>query len=190
VTLRRAVVLSGSRPARVRQTVPVLTETGAGYEPQAWESFAVAEVGAAAALAGLLVVAASINIARILEYRGVTARLGGTLALFTGVLAIGTELLVPGVERVPLGIIMTVTGLALGLIVVRFSGINVTERQYRKPTLLTAGIAILATLLLTVSGASLALGAGGGLYWLAPGVLVAFAIGLVNAWVALVEILR
>jgi hypothetical protein len=127
-------------------------ETGAGYEPQAWESFAVAEVGAAAAHSHSS----------------------------TGVLAIGTKLLVPGVERVPLGIIMTVTGLALGLIVVRFSGINVTERQYRKPTLLTAGIAILATLLLTVSGASLALGAGGGLYWLAPGVLVAFAIGLVK----------
>jgi hypothetical protein len=106
-------------------------ETGAGYEPQAWESFAVAEVGAAAAHSHSS----------------------------TGVLAIGTKLLVPGVERVPLGIIMTVTGLALGLIVVRFSGINVTERQYRKPTLLTAGIAIL---LLTVSGASLALGAGGG----------------------------
>jgi len=32
--------------------------------------------------------------------------------------------------------------------------------------------------------------AGGGLYWLVPGVLAAIVFGLVNAWVLLVEILR
>jgi hypothetical protein len=30
----------------------------------------------------------------------------------------------------------------------------------------------------------------GGLYWMAPGVLLAFVVGLLNAWVALVEIRR
>jgi hypothetical protein len=39
----------------------------AGYAVDAWADFAVAEVGAAAALAGLLVIASSINIVRIIE---------------------------------------------------------------------------------------------------------------------------
>ncbi len=40
---------------------------GAAYYPAAWESFAEAEVAAASALAGLLVVACSINISRIIK---------------------------------------------------------------------------------------------------------------------------
>jgi len=41
-----------------------------------------------------------------------------------------------------------------------------------------------------VAGATLLAQAGGGLYWLIPGVLAAIIFGLVNAWVLLVEILR
>jgi hypothetical protein len=41
-----------------------------------------------------------------------------------------------------------------------------------------------------VSGAGYATTSIGGLYWLVPGVLIGFGVGLLNAWVALVEILR
>ena len=180
-----------------RQNAPVLTqimteatETGAAYHGEAWEAFAVAEVGAAAALAGLLVVASSINIARILEYPGVVARLAGALTLFTGVLVVGTLLLVPGFGRVGLGLAVAVVGVGLSLIVVRFRGTENTEPQYRRAALASLVVALAATLSVTVAGISCAVGVGGGLYWLAPGVLLAFAIGVINAWVALVEILR
>jgi len=39
-----------------------------------WTDFLVAEVGASAALAGLLLVAISINVANILEYRSTVTR--------------------------------------------------------------------------------------------------------------------
>jgi len=51
----------------------------AGYDLGAWETFAVAEVGAAAALAGLLVVAASINIGYIIRLPHIINRLSTTL---------------------------------------------------------------------------------------------------------------
>jgi hypothetical protein len=41
-----------------------------------------------------------------------------------------------------------------------------------------------------VGGATLIAGHGGGLYWVAPAIVIAFATGLVGAWVLLVEILR
>ena len=43
---------------------------------------------------------------------------------------------------------------------------------------------------MVVAGATLLAQAGGGLYWLVPGVLAAIVAGLVNVWVLLVEILR
>ena len=43
---------------------------------------------------------------------------------------------------------------------------------------------------LVLAGVTLLAQAGGGLYWLVPGVLAAMTFGLINAWVLLVEILR
>jgi hypothetical protein len=51
-------------------------------------------------------------------------------------------------------------------------------------------LAVAASCLVTISGILEAVGAGGGLYWLFPAVLLALSAGLFNAWVALVEILR
>ena len=58
----------------------------------------------------------------------------------------------------------------------------------------TSGVNLYATVailgLTVVAGASVMSGAGGGLYWLPPSVVLAFVAGLANAWVLLVEILR
>jgi hypothetical protein len=41
-----------------------------------------------------------------------------------------------------------------------------------------------------VAGVSLLLGAGGGRYWLVPGVVLCLVVAVLDAWVLLVEILR
>jgi hypothetical protein len=46
------------------------------------------------------------------------------------------------------------------------------------------------TALTVIGGTTLITGYGGGLYWLAPAVVVSFATGLSGAWMLLVEILR
>jgi hypothetical protein len=53
-----------------------------GYEPEAWFEFGVGIIGAAAALAGLLFVAMSINIERILALPKLPSRAGGNVVLF------------------------------------------------------------------------------------------------------------
>jgi hypothetical protein len=47
-----------------------------------------------------------------------------------------------------------------------------------------------ASLPFLVAGASLIPGAGGGLYWLVPGIVFALLEAVLDAWVLLVEILR
>jgi modulator of FtsH protease len=47
-----------------------------------------------------------------------------------------------------------------------------------------------ASLPLAAAGISLLAGAGGGLYWLVPGVVAALLGGIINSWILLVEILR
>ena len=47
-----------------------------------------------------------------------------------------------------------------------------------------------AVLPLLVAAASLLIGAGGGLYWLVPGVLFCLVVAVLNAWVLLIEIVR
>jgi hypothetical protein len=51
-------------------------------------------------------------------------------------------------------------------------------------------MAQVAVLPLLVAGVSLLLRAGGGLYWLVPGVLLCLVVAVLDAWVLLIEILR
>jgi hypothetical protein len=47
-----------------------------------------------------------------------------------------------------------------------------------------------AILPMVVAGVSLLVEAGGGLYWLVPGVAFSLVVAVVNAWVLLVEVVR
>lgn len=171
----------------VTETEPVVD---AAFDLSRWEAFAVAVVGAAAALAGLLVVAVSINVARILELPAVISRLVGTLALFAGILAIGTVLLVPGQGVRWAGVEIVVIAVALLAALVRLKISTRSQKRYGAGTTIAEWIGIGAAAFLLAAGVTCLLSAGGGLYWLVPAVLVGFTIGLANAWVALVEILR
>src|SRR5580658_4738462 len=78
-----------------------------------WHDFFVAEAGASAALAGLVFVAVSINLARILRFPHLPARvLEGLMTLLT-VLIVATFALIPGQRAQMLGIEIGCTGLAV-----------------------------------------------------------------------------
>jgi hypothetical protein len=135
------------------------------YDPAAWEGFAVGVVGAAAALAGLLVVAGSINISRIMESQVAIAGLGLTLVLFALVLVVGVVLLTPEQGHRYAGLeIAAAGGLAIGAVLVirRRPGAN-GHRAYAVSavvmSLVDAGIFVLA-------GLGCAFATLGGLYWL------------------------
>ena len=85
-----------------------------GYEPEAWFEFGVGIIGAAAALAGLLFVAMSINIERILALPKLPSRAGGNVVLFVLPLLLGIRLLVPGQGTTALGLEVLAMGLVCG----------------------------------------------------------------------------
>src|SRR5215213_7208547 len=85
------------------------------YDATAWSDLFVAGAGASAALAGLVFVAVSINIERVLEYGGLPERAQETLTLLMSPLAVSLLGLVPQ-SSTALGVELAVGG---GVIVAR-----------------------------------------------------------------------
>ncbi len=161
------------------------------YDPTEWHDLFVATAGASAALAGLVFVAVSINLERILAYKGLPERALETLALLLGVLIVSIVGLVPGQSHVALGAELLAVGLALGAFV--YSLPTGRARQDHEPRgwlWSRWGLRLTSTLPLILGGVSVLAEAGGGLYWIAGGIVFAVLAAVANAWVLLVEILR
>jgi hypothetical protein len=161
------------------------------YAVAGWENFFVAQVGASAALIGLLFVAVSINLAKVLAYPQLPGRAAETLTILVGVLFSSTLGLIPGQPAGRLGIELAAAGLLLWSVPV-----VIQLRAPRSPEVRRSWMARrviftqLATLPLMVAGGSLAAQTGGGLYWMAPTVVLSYGVAVFNAWVLLIEIQR
>jgi hypothetical protein len=159
------------------------------YTTDGWGELFLAEAGASAALAGLLFVAMSINLTKILEVQGLVGRAGEAIVLLVAVLIVSTLVLVPDQPRVALGTELLVTGLLAWsiLAVIHMKAVRGRIGPSLVARIATAQVAVLPFL---VAGVSLLLRAGGGLYWLVPGVVLCLVVAVLNAWVLLIEILR
>lgn len=164
---------------------------GSAYDPGPWQNLGVATAGAAAALTGLLFVAVSINLKRILQYPSLPARAAGTLALLLCLLLASVFILGPDQSNRMLGAELAVTGLSLALGAV-VPGLRADRSVGNPPntTLVALIILLLPAISLIVAGLSLAAERGGGLYWLLAATIFGFTGAVVNAWVLLVEIER
>jgi modulator of FtsH protease len=162
------------------------------YDPSAWSDLFVATAGASAALLGLLFVAVSINLERILRYEGLPERALETLLLLLTVLVVSIVGLMPGQGVVALGLELLVVSAIVAVIVLRLPATR-AEETGREPVRWRAGrvgIRLMGTVPLVLGGLSVLLEAGGGLYWIAAGIALAIIGAVANAWVLLVEILR
>ncbi len=160
------------------------------YDPSAWTDFFVASAGASAALTGLVFVAVSINIERILEIRGAPDRAWATLLLLLGVVVVSLLALVPGLSRTALGLLLLGQALVwtVGVAVLStriVSGINRPDWLFGRLFPLFLG-----TVPFVIGGVSLLAESGGGLYWTMAGIIGATVGAVMTAWVLLVEILR
>jgi hypothetical protein len=164
------------------------------YTAAAWTGFGTAVATAAAALAGLLFIAISINIETILKIKSLPSRAAQTLILFASALIVAVLVVVPGQARVALGVELLATGLIIGAIQV-WLDLGASRARGPEDTVWRRIVgrvfpAVLSCACLGVAGATLIAAAGGGLYWLVPSVVAALVFGMINAWVLLVEILR
>ena len=83
-----------------------------------WENFFIAEVGASAALVGLVFVGISINLTRIMAITGLPERALEALIVLATVLIMSSLLLVPGQPPVLTGVEVLVFGLIDWLLVI------------------------------------------------------------------------
>jgi hypothetical protein len=161
------------------------------YTTAPWQNFFVAEVGAAAALTGLLFVAVSINLNQILSFPKLPARAAETLSLLLLVLAVSSLALVPQTSQT-LGIeVFTCAGL-MSLAVLRIQVRDGPDDPADPAWWFLSRIATvqIPVLLFLAGGITLTIRHGGGLYFMLAGTLTAFRGAVYNAWVLLVEIIR
>jgi hypothetical protein len=164
-----------------------------GYTTEGWGELFLAEAGASAALGGLLFVAVSINLDRIIALRSLPGAALGAIVLLVAVLMVSTFALVPGQPRWVLGAEVLVVGIAAWSILtaIWIGALRAPiPNQPRFVPIISVVVTQAATLPMVVAGVSLLLGAGGGLYWLVPGLAFSLVVAIVNAWVLLVEVVR
>jgi hypothetical protein len=157
-----------------------------------WQTLLSVQAGASATLTGLVFVATSINLSRILRVPGLPGRAAESLVQFLQVFFICTAALVPRQPAVALAGEVFATAL-LFWAVQCLAQIRYAKTRAGHPlTWLVSRIVQthLASIPFFVAAVYLLLGNTAGLYWLVPGFVFSFLSGVANAWVLLIEILR
>jgi hypothetical protein len=167
------------------------------YQIGDWESFALAHVGASAALLGLVFVVISINLRDIVGSGPLVHRAGEAVVLLGGVLAAATVVLIPGQRKDVLSAELILLAGGLFAVILSLQRDAVTQpTDPDRPGPPRGSLAIRrvfglgAAVLIALAGITLAAEAGGGLYWLPAAILAAYAGSLSNAWILIIEILR
>lgn len=157
-----------------------------------WSGYLAAEAGAGATLTGLVFVAVSINLPRVLSTPGLTGRAAESLMQFAGVVVIATSALIP---RQPLNFLGTEIFVLAALLWLTQTRLQVrhlrSKSGHPRSWLATRVIQTqFAYFPFFICGVLLISGSPAGLYWLAPGFFFSLLAGIASAWVLLVEILR
>lgn len=156
-----------------------------------WSEFNVAMVGATAALAGLVIVAASVNIAEIVKATTITARLAAGIAALVLALIVSALSLVPGISPVGLGVGVLVAAGGAGGFQLHAGAVIARDRDPgARARVMKSLLGFLPIAAYLVAGVLLFIAPAAGLVAAALGCLAAIASAIVVSWVALVEVLR
>lgn len=167
------------------------------YKISAWESFALAHVGASAALLGLVFVGISINLRDIIGSGVLVHRAAEAVILLGSVLVTATVVLIPGQRDGVVGAELILLGAALFAVVFHIQRDAATQTPDpgrpgppRGSYVVRRTLGLGSAVLIAIAGITLAAEVGGGLYWWSAAVLAAYVGALANAWILLIEILR
>jgi modulator of FtsH protease len=160
-----------------------------------WHDFFVAQVGATAALTGLVFVALSVNITQILRYPWLPPRAAQTVIVLIGATVESCVQLVPLPSIRWTAAILGAIALLVYVSSLRLSIVGMQQWIDRGPeSRFVRVINVVITQITTlpcVIGAFIGLtGRAGFEYWIAAGLILSLVFGLYNSWILLVEILR
>jgi hypothetical protein len=157
-----------------------------------WQTILSVQAESAATLTGLVFVAVSINLTKIVAFPGLPSRAAESIMQFLQVFFICTVALVPRQADMSVA-----TGI---LCISLFSWVMQVIAQIRYARMNTGhpklwlAIRVLQTQLASIpffiAVGCMFLGSHAGLYWLVPGFIFSFVSGVANAWVLLVEVVR
>jgi len=159
------------------------------YAPAMWTTMYGWVAGAASTLAGLLFVALTVNLPRILPDAAHVARARESLGGLLSLLVVAMLVLIPHQPDVVLGgeLLCLAVGLTAVSVVLQGQTIRRLHPGRRNLWMLRMLPVNLGTAAIAVTAISLILQRGGGLYWLAATVLVYFLRSSLNAWTLVVE---
>ena len=158
-----------------------------------WKDFFITAAGASAALAGLVTVAISVNVQRILEQPQLPSRGGATVAALVLILVSSMAELIPQ-SRAAFAIEISLFGFIVWLLhmwsarhmVLAYSESRVPLHQ----SVIAIAIGQLEAIPFMIGGVLLLIGRRAGPYWIAWGIIATFVFSVVNTWILLIEILR
>lgn len=158
---------------------------------EGWNDFHVAMVGATAALAGLVIVASSVNIAQIVKARTITARLAAGIASLVLAIVVSGLALVPSLSIPVFATAVVATALGAGafqlhatIVIVRDPSPEARARTGK------SALGFLPVAAYLAAGIVLYADPAAGLVLTAVGCLAAIVSAIIVSWVALVEVLR
>ena len=160
-------------------------------EFELWADFNVAMVGATAALAGLVIVASSVNIAEIIKGRALTARLAaGIAALVLAIVASGLSL-IPTITPLWFGILLLVATAGAGVFQVQATrAIFADHDPAARAKFAKSVFGFLPIGAYLIGAIAILLGHPAGLSFVAAGCIIAIVAAILVSWVVLVEVLR
>jgi hypothetical protein len=164
--------------------------------PEGWGEFGVGAAGATAALAGLLIVAISVNVKQILASRVATRGASSTIASLVLALVVSLLILVPRQPLLAIGVELLVALVPAMALQLRSLLVAAVDRRAETsgitPPVFAAitALAVLQFAPFVTASVLLVVGSPAGLFAAAAGIVLVVVASMVTAWALLVEVLR
>ncbi len=157
-----------------------------------WQTYLAVQAGAAATLTGLVFVAVSINLTRILSVPGLPGRAFDALVQLLQIFFIASFTLIPhqSTQWLAIEILMVAVLSLVGQITSQARYAKLQPNHPRSWLVIRAFLTMAATLPFCLSGSMLLLGSQFWICALVVGTVFSFIAGVTGAWVLLIEILR
>ncbi len=157
-----------------------------------WQTYFAVQAGAAATLTGLVFVAVSINLARILSIPGLPGRAFDALLQLLQVFFIASYALIPRqpAERLAIEILVTAVASIIGQTISQSRYARMHPGHPRSWLITRIIMSLAATIPLCASGVLLLQGSGAWTAALVAGAVLSFIAAVTGAWILLIEIMR